>query len=133
MPYRRAKSLLSQGERAAWVPIYLAVKRRYRLFCKVRLLDIVECPPTKFNQPNWFKPIRGYHVDFLLCDPDSTEPLLVIELDDRSHQTARSKERDRHKDAVLKAAGIPILRVRAQQAYSTDELRQQIDALIGRG
>ena len=46
-----------------------------------------------------FGDIQGFHVD-----PATTAPLLVIELDDRSHGTSSSARRDRFKDAVLKAA-----------------------------
>ena len=39
-------------------------------------------------------------------------------------------KRDRFKDNVLAAAGVPILRVRAQQAYAPIELREAIDQWI---
>jgi very-short-patch-repair endonuclease len=71
-------------------------------------------------------------VDFVLCDLHSTAPLLVIELDDRSHARARSESRDRFKDAVLKAAGLPIYRVRCQQAYAPPELAGEIERRIRR-
>lgn len=130
LPYRRAQGILTKGERAAWIPLSIAIEGRFQLFCKVRLADVVECPPVRPGQPHWFKRIRGYHVDFVVCELGSTAPLLVIELDDRSHLSSRSIERDRHKDEVLRAAGVPILRIRAQQAYSPDELLKQITKLI---
>jgi very-short-patch-repair endonuclease len=122
LPYRRRSHLLSQGERAVWYPLYYAVKGRYRLFCKARLADVVTYPRGR-----WFKRIRGYHVDFVVCDPATTAPLLVVELDDRSHRSVEAQERDRFKDEVLAAAGVPILRVRAQQAYDPVELREAIE------
>ncbi len=94
LPYLRQPHLLTKGERAAWYPLYRAVQGRYRLFCKVRLADIVRAPETLGWNDHWFRKIRGYHVDFVVCDPESTEPLLVVELDDRSHETDRQRERD---------------------------------------
>ena len=44
MPYRRAKRLLSRGEWAFWYPLFKAVEGRYRIFCKVRLADVVDVP-----------------------------------------------------------------------------------------
>lgn len=131
MPYRRAPHLLSKGERAFWHPLYLAVKRRYRIFHKVRLSDVIRCPPSHPEERRWFRRISRFHVDFVICDPKTTEPLLVVELDDRRHRRRRNQERDRFKDEVLRAAGMPILRVRAQQAYDPLELAEQIDRLLG--
>ena len=91
MPYRRRPHLVSKGERAFWVPLYKAVQGKYRVFCKVRLQDVVAAPDDLPDEHHWFTKIRGYHVDFVICDPQTTAPLLVIELDDRRH-----RERPRH-------------------------------------
>ncbi len=66
---------------------------------------------------------RSVHVDFVLCDPDALTPLLVIELDDSSHE--RTARRDR--DAFLGAAGLPILHVAARHAYAPTEIRALIN------
>ena len=54
------------------------------------------------------------HVDFVLCEPRTTRPLLVIELDDASHNSSdRRRAADAAKDHACRTAGIPMLRVRA--------------------
>jgi hypothetical protein len=60
----------------------------------------------------------------------------VIELDDRSHQRDKTKERDAFVDAVLARAGIPIVRIAAAATYKERELRRRLvgpndDAKIG--
>lgn len=122
---------MSKGERAVWYPLHYAVKGRYRVFCKVRLADVVCCPPSHRYERQWFKKIKGFHCDFVICDPETTEPLLVVELDDKGHRSRRNQERDQFKDAVLHGAGMPILRIPAQQAYDPKELAEQIDRLLG--
>jgi hypothetical protein len=131
MPYRRAKRLLSQGERAFWYPLYKAVEGRYRIFCKVRLADVVDVPAR--GERYWFRRIRGFHVDFVLCDPETTAPLLVVELDDRSHRSDRVREQDAFKDEVLRAAGLPVYRVPCEEAYDPAELAERIRAMIAGG
>ncbi|MEM6560592.1 MAG: DUF2726 domain-containing protein [Planctomycetota bacterium] len=126
LPYRPARHLLSRGEQAFWKPLFLAVKGKYRIFTKVRLADVVYIPRGPKSRSDFGK-IKGYHVDFVLADPDTTRPLLAIELDDRTHHGKRQQERDAFKDRVLEAAGIPILRIQAQQAYDPIELREAID------
>lgn len=129
LPYRRTSGILSKGERAFWGALYHAVKGKYRIFCKVRLADIVCCPDGHADERLWFKKIGRFHVDFVICEPKSTRPLLVVELDDRSHRTRskRQQERDEWKDDVLRAAGVPVHRVRAQQAYDVAELRGTVE------
>jgi hypothetical protein len=75
MPYRRRPHLLSKGERAFWVPLYRAVKGRYRLFCKVRLADVVAAPEDDPRERECFKRIGRFHVDFVLAHPRTTAPL----------------------------------------------------------
>ena len=49
----------------------------------------------------------------------------------RRHRERPRKARDIFKDDVLRAAGMPVLRIRAQQAYDPLELAQTIDRMIG--
>jgi hypothetical protein len=132
MPYRRAPFLLSKGERALWHPLYHACKGRYRIFGKVRLADVVCCPDDHPDERRWFRKIGRYHVDFVICEPETTAPLLVVELDGRRHHASpRVRERDAFKDAVLRAAGVPVYRIIAQKAYDPKEIADTIERLIG--
>jgi hypothetical protein len=128
MPYTRAKRLLSEGERAFWYPLFKACEGKYRIFCKVRLADVVVTPAGSSRY--WFRTIRGYHVDFVLCDPQTTAPLLVVELDDRSHESTRARERDAFKQSVLATAKLPLYRVACQQAYDPIELARAVDLKV---
>jgi hypothetical protein len=130
LPYEPVNRLLSKGERAFWYPLYRAVRGKYRIFCKVRLADVVRTGAHRKDERRWFRKISSYHVDFVICQPRTTAPLLVIELDDRSHRSKTREERDEFKEEVLAAAGLPIYRVSAQQAYDPVELGLAIDRLI---
>jgi hypothetical protein len=74
--------------------------------------------------------ITGKHIDFILCDPARVLVLAAIELDDRSHQTLEAGFRDELVDSALSDAGIPMMRIPAQQAYQPAQLRQQIEELV---
>jgi hypothetical protein len=130
LPYQRCDWILSKGERALWHPLYSAVKGRYRIFCKVRLYDVVHCPAHRADERRWFKKARAYHVDFVICQPKTTAPLLVIELDDRFHRHQHRQKVDAFKDQILAAAGMPLYRIPAQQAYDPLELAATIDRMI---
>lgn len=49
------------------------------------------------------------YVDYVICSPNC-RVLYVIELDDRSHNSARAKKADATKDEILANAGIPLKR-----------------------
>jgi hypothetical protein len=65
-----------------------------------------------------FNAISQKTTDFLVCLPDFTV-VAAVELDDRSHVA----EKDVRRDAIFESAGIPIVRVRADDIPSSDELR----------
>jgi very-short-patch-repair endonuclease len=94
------------------------------------MADLVGAPQGNWKERKWFGKIGRYHVDFVICHPKSTRPLLVVEHDDRGHKRRRQRELDEFKDRVLAAAGLPIYRVPAAQAYDPLEIRQNIDRLI---
>lgn len=82
------------------------------LFAKVRLADIIE-PKEKGKQwQSQFNRIKSKHVDFVLCDLPSVKPVLVIELDDSSHDRPDRLERDSFVDKALSQARIPIIHTR---------------------
>ncbi len=96
-----------------------------RLIAKVRLADViyVKSAAKKLAESN---KIRSKHVDYVLLDRETMAPVLVIELDDKSHNRADRQARDRFVDAALASAGLPILRVKVSQSYDTAALREQI-------
>ena len=50
----------------------------------------------------------------------------MIELDDKSHKSAKRQERDSFLDSAMNAAGIPILHIQAQNAYSISDIQEQL-------
>jgi len=129
MPYQKVP-VLTKGENALVYPLIKAAKGNYLILCKVRLADVVRCSTGNRHERHWFNLIGHFHVDFVLCDPQTTAPLLVIELDDRTHQNERQSRRDRYKDDALHAAAMPICRIPAQIAYDPIDLAQTIDRLL---
>ena len=72
-----------------------------------------------------FNRISRLVADFVVCTPDFVT-VAVIELDDRSHESALRADADARKSASLKAAGIPLLRFNVKALPSEAELRSAI-------
>ena len=101
---------------------------KYRILLKVRLADLIEIEKgvSKSLRQSALNRISQKHVDFVVCGKDDLSILGVIELDDQSHKAAKRQERDSFLDSAMNAAGIPILHIQAQNAYSISDIRQQI-------
>jgi hypothetical protein len=130
-PYRRRGSLFSRDERRFYDALRQAVGGRFLIFAQMRLIDLLELPKGVRGSPFWFAKVRYKHVDFVLCDPDTAEPVLAIELDGASHQSQVQRQRDAEKDAVLEQAGLPLLRVPSQKGgYAPRALADTIGELL---
>lgn len=126
--YESQKALMSPGELKFFGALEAAVGSRYRVFAKVRLADIVQ-PARTGDRSAWhaaFGVIKSKHVDFAVCEPDTMEFRLVVELDDKSHERSDRAERDQKVDEILEQAGIPVLHYPARTGYSAEEIRGRI-------
>lgn len=132
LPYVAAPALLTPAERAFFVALRQAVGTDYQLFAKVRLGDILQIEPGVSGKRRFaaFGRISSKHADFVLCDPRSFAVVVVVELDDRSHQRRDRQERDRFFDSALAVASIPVLRVTARRGYDARELRDRLEELF---
>lgn len=129
-PFRRRASLLSQGERAFFDVLQRAVAGNYLIFVKVRLEDVLVLPRGATRQRRgWQNRVRQKHLDFVLCDASRVAPVLVIEVDDASHRSAKTQKRDGDKDRILNAAGLPIFRIRAAVSYDALKIADVIERL----
>ena len=127
-PYRRKASLFTRDERRFYDALQQAAGDRFIVFAQMRLVDLMEAPRGAEGSAYWYAKIRNKHVDFVLCDPETTSPVLAIELDGTSHQSEIQQQRDAEKDASLAQAGIPLVRVATQkQGYAPARLAAVID------
>ncbi|MCA9040048.1 MAG: DUF2726 domain-containing protein [Planctomycetaceae bacterium] len=129
-PFLLKNSLHSNAELSFHHCLVSAVEDRYFLATKVRMLDVFYPKKGDEHQSNLNR-INRKHIDFLLCCKKTMTPLLIIELDDSTHQTnQRTIKRDEFIDEICEATGLPILHIRAAKTYVISELRTQIDSLV---
>ena len=126
--FESKKALMSPGELKFFRALDAAVGGHYRVFSKVRLADIVQ-PAKTGNRNAWYSAfgfIKSKHVDFVVCDSDTMEFRLVVELDDKSHERVDRAERDRKVDDVLTQANLPVLHFPARASYSAEEIQERM-------
>ena len=122
LPYRLRDDFLSPGELAFYRVLVTTVDDTATVLTKVNLSDLFFVSRPRENAA-YRNRIDRKHVDFLLCDATTMRPRVGIELDDRSHDAANRKERDRFVERVFETAGLPLVRVPLRSGYSVIELR----------
>jgi hypothetical protein len=126
LPYKKKDYLLTAAERSFYEVLCSIMDNQLHVFPKVRLVDLVYLPKGVENRQGHINRVMSKHVDFVLCDRQNIAPLLVIELDDASHEREDRKERDAFLDKALAAASLPILHVAAKRTYAPKELAELI-------
>lgn len=129
-PYGLRDEFLSAAEISFYHVLRSTLSPDVTIVIKPNLRDILFVRQPHKNRGS-INRIDRKHVDFMLCETATMKPRLVIELDDRSHQKKDRQERDELVDGALKAAGLPILHVRAAKGYVPQELFAQIHQAIG--
>ncbi len=107
----------------------LRVTRGVALSAKVPRMDMVRASDDLWKE--YGARGGGMRLDFVPADAETTEPRLVVELDDRSHRRADARERDAFKDGALRAAGVPVLRVTAAGRDSDVHLKVRVAGAPG--
>ena len=93
---------------------------------KIRMADLVNVNGYNHSdQYVYFNKVSRKHVDFALAEPQNLNIVLLIELDDSSHDYEQS-ERDRFVENVYKKTGYKLLRVR-----NAVSLNEKITAILG--
>jgi hypothetical protein len=123
LPYRVRDDFLSPAESSFYRVLLLVCGEQYRVFPKVRLVDILFVQKGVEKWQSHHNRISNRHVDFLLCHPQTLRPALAVELDDSSHNRSDRKERDAFFDQAFKAAVLPMLHVPAKNTYDVQQLR----------
>jgi hypothetical protein len=133
LPYRLRDDFLSPAELNFCRVLQQAVGNGVIICPKVSLGDLFY-PKTGNRRQNhaYRSRIDRKHVDFLLCDPQSMQPLVGIELDDSSHQRSDRQQRDRFVERVFEAANLPLLRQPVRSAYNIRSLVTSLQESTGR-
>ena len=131
-PYRRLPALFTPAERSFFGVLSQAVGDDALIFGKVRVADVLT-PQKSTDKGVWqiaFNKISAKHFDFVLCRKDDLTFLCAIELDDRSHNSAKTQIRDAFLEEACQSADFPLIRFPAKSAYKISDVRQSLNAFL---
>ncbi len=117
-----AKPLLTATEARCHACLFQITQGRCHIQVKPRLADYFKA----LKGPFAFQKISQKHVDFLICRNEDWMPMLGIELDDASHDSAEKFARDIFVNELFAGAGVPLLRL---PVYELDHLEKLVETL----
>lgn len=126
--YRQQKALLTPAERSFYGVLRQAVGDDTVIFAKVRVADVLR-PEKGLSRSRWqraFNRIAAKHLDFVICCPKTLAVKAVLELDDKSHNSAKRAERDRFLNAACASANLTLYRIKAAKSYNNAALRARL-------
>lgn len=116
LPYE-PKPLLSAWERRALLSIRAQVPTGFYICPQVRLADMLHInAQDALSGKVALSKVASKSVDFAIVELATGNVVLVVELDDKTHDRPDRRERDVFVNAVLDRSGIPIRRFRPSTA-----------------
>lgn len=128
-PYQRRDRLMTEAEGSFYQVLELALPNgEYRIFGKVRVEDLISVKTGLDRQTlqSFRNRIKSRHIDIVVVEHKTFKPVWAIELDDKSHDSAKRKERDTFLDNAFEAAGLPLVRFKAKRSYTTADIQQTL-------
>jgi very-short-patch-repair endonuclease len=101
----------------------------YFIFSQVQLSRLIQCNQAA-EQKFWLNRINRMSADFVVVDDDAQTVLVVIELDDWTHDRPDRVRADRKKDKALASAGLPILRFDGRRMPGVPQLRSDVQRAV---
>ena len=102
--YERKATMLSKPEYEFLLLLRGISPERYEVVPQVALIDVIEKRTYTTNRNELFRVC-----DYCFVDRETFEPLLLVELNDRSHLRADRQERDAKVAAICANAGLPLV------------------------
>lgn len=124
--YKRKDFLITRAEHEFFDILVEVVGNQYYVFPQIHLCDILDNKVVGQNWKSAFRHINEKSVDYVICDKAYIKPLLAIELDDRTHEQEKRKERDGEVERILNDAQLPLLRFSNHGNFNKEEIRKLV-------
>ena len=118
-----SKPLLSEVEAKFYDCLESLSGGRCRIMCKPRLADFID-----HEDGAGFNKISQKHVDFLIFRNEDWLPMMAIELDDSTHNTADRRKRDAFVNNLCPHIGLPLLRINVKEIEDLSALVRKLSA-----
>ena len=111
--YQPAPALLTPAENDAYARLQSAVGRDVLVFARARATDVLAPAPGLWRgrRRRVMEDLIGEYLDFVICAPKDTRPLLVVAVADSRLSHRRQRRRARWLERLCADAGLPVLQL----------------------
>lgn len=107
LPYRKKDSILTPHEQQYFRHLEQQYGANNLIFCQVALDRIINTTDQKNFYTYWNK-INKKSIDFVIVDKNTFQTVKLIELNDKTHNYNKRKQRDEFLVQLCKAAGVEL-------------------------
>ncbi|MEI6296073.1 MAG: DUF2726 domain-containing protein [bacterium] len=126
LPYYKKNYLMTGAEHNFFKVLNSIVDNKYYIIPQVGLSKIVGINGSDRYNYTYLNKIDRKSLDFVLFDKDSFSPIVIIELDDSSHEREDRKERDSFVDKIAQKIGLKIVHIKTSYNYDLEMLKKDI-------
>jgi len=119
-PFYLKQSTMNNSEQAFFINLNKQLGLEYIILSKVRIEDFVGVKRERLSKGERFgfrNRIKSRHVDFLICDLNTTRPLMVVELDGSSHNNYKRRERDNRLNEIYKEINLEYEHIKVGSSF----------------
>ena len=109
--YTRKNGLMTPAELECYQALVTQMGADYDFFPQIHLDAIVSPAATGKSRLYAFRHINQKSVDFVACLKNTSQPVLAIEVDDKTHTQPKRIARDQEVERILHGACIPLVRI----------------------
>ena len=120
LPYRIRNKFLSSPEMALLHALEQMSEGRYKICPKVALNDIFYITRPNENV-HFYNKIFRKHVDFLLCNPETMQPVFGVELV-KPIAREQARESDQFMEDLFLQAGLTLVHIPSSDTYKISDL-----------
>lgn len=121
--YEKKDYLCSRSEQKFFKQLINLLPKQYYVHCQSSLISLLKPADLRSARMVWAK-----RMDYVITDRDS-KILLVIELDDKSHDRKDRKKRDKFVNKTLRGKH-PLLRINTKNSRDTSFVRTEIERML---
>jgi hypothetical protein len=128
--YTKKHKVMTEHEHSFYKILNEALGREYYILAQAHLSTFLA---ENVKGQNWkaaFRHVNGKSVDFLLCDKQTLEPLLAIELDDKTHEQTGRILRDTEVERILASARVPLIRMQTHGEIHIPDFQKLVQTTI---
>jgi len=120
--YSRKAEFITAREKDFYKVLQDVAGDRYYIFPQIHLSALFKNETVGKYHKLAFQIINRRSVDYVLCDKTTLEPVYAVELDDSTHDTAKSIKRDENVNQMFKNSNLPLVRFRNYSNLTKEDI-----------